>query len=386
MCAKKLSIAIVGAGIGGMATAATLRQIGMDVHVYEQAPRFLRIGAGIQMMPNSMKVLRRIGVEDKVLATSFKPYSHLNRKWDTGEVIRELPMPESLFGAPYLCMHRADLHGALAAVVPEEIVHLGKKLVGLEQSARQVTLTFADGTRAEADAVVGADGVHSVAREILIGADEPIHKGRIAYRSIFSAALLNGMDIGPSRTKWWGIDRHIVIYYTNADCSELYFVTSVPEPAEWLTRESWSAKGDVKELRKAYEGFHADVCAVLGACPDCHKWAILEREPLARWSDGRVVLLGDAAHPMTPYMAQGGATAIEDAAVLARCLTESEGEDIPGAFQRFEAHRKPRTSRIQAISSANTWMKGGDEDTSWLYGYDAWTVPLTPSEPFVKAI
>jgi salicylate hydroxylase/6-hydroxynicotinate 3-monooxygenase len=116
--------------------------------------------------------------------------------------------------------------------------------------------------------------------------------------------LLKGMDIGPSRTKWWGIDRHIVIYYTNADCSELYFVTSVPEPAEWVTRESWSAKGDVKELRKAYEGFHPDVRAVLEACPDCHKWAILEREPLERWSEGRVVLLGDAAHPMTPYMAE----------------------------------------------------------------------------------
>ncbi len=384
MGAKKPSIAIVGAGIGGMAAAATLRQIGIDVCVYEQAPRFMRIGAGIQMMPNSMKVLRRIGVEERVLATSFKPYSHLNRKWDSGEVIRELPMPESLFGAPYLCMHRADLHRALAEVVPEEIVHLDKKLVGLEQRDGQVTLAFADGSRAHADAVIGADGVHSVVREIIIGADEPIHKGRIAYRSIFSRDLLKEMDIGPSRTKWWGTDRHIVIYYTNADCSELYFVTSVPEPAEWVTRESWSAKGDVKELRKAYEGFHPDVRAVLEACPDCHKWAILEREPLSHWSDGRVALLGDACHPMTPYMAQGGATAIEDAAVLARCLADAGGEDFSGAFRRFEANRKPRTSRIQAISSANTWMKGGDEDTSWLYGYDAWNVPLTPADPNVK--
>ena len=137
-------------------------------------------------------------------------------------------------------------------------------------------------------------------------------------------------------------------------------MTSVPEPVEWLTRESWSAKGDVRELRAAYAGFHPDVRAVLDACPDCHKWAILEREPLARWSDGRVVLLGDACHPMTPYMAQGGATAIEDAAVLARCLAASAGEDIAGAFARYEAHRKPRTSRIQAISSANTWLPGGE--------------------------
>jgi 2-polyprenyl-6-methoxyphenol hydroxylase-like FAD-dependent oxidoreductase len=378
------SIAIVGAGMGGLAAAATLRQAGIEVKVYEQAPQFERIGAGIQMMPNSMKVLRRIGVEERVRNISFEPYSHLNREWDTGKVVRELPMPESLFGAPYLCMHRADLHSGLVSVLPREIIQLNKKLVGLEQSSRQVTLAFADGTRAQADAVVAADGVHSLVREIIIGPDMPLHKGRIAYRAIFPAALLNGFDIGRSRTKWWGPDRHIVIYYTRADRSELYFVTSVPEPAEWLTRESWSAKGDVKELRQAYEGFHSDVRKVLEACPDCHKWAILEREPLPRWSDGRVALLGDACHPMTPYMAQGAATAIEDAAVLARCLKEVDGEDIEGAFQRYEGHRKPRTSRIQAISSANTWMKGGDDDTSWLYGYDAWNVPLTPTESFAR--
>src|ERR1700730_4967545 len=157
MSGKKLSIAIVGAGIGGMTAAAALRRTGIDVRVYEQVPHFARIGAGIQMMPNSMKVLRRIGVEEKVLAASFKPYSHLNRKWDTGEVMRELPMPESLFGASYLCMHRADLHNALAAVVTEDIIHLDKKLMGLEQRAGQVTLAFADGTRAHADAVIGAD-------------------------------------------------------------------------------------------------------------------------------------------------------------------------------------------------------------------------------------
>jgi 2-polyprenyl-6-methoxyphenol hydroxylase-like FAD-dependent oxidoreductase len=373
---KKASLAIVGAGMGGLAAAATLRQAGFDVRVYEQAPAFARIGAGVQMMPNSMKVLRGIGVEGPLRRVAFQPYSHLNREWDTGRVIRELPMPEDLFGAPYLCMHRADLHDTLCAAVPPEIIHLDKKLVGLEQRSSGIELRFADGTRARADGVIGADGVHSVVRDIIIGPDMPIHGGRIAYRSVFSRALLNGFDIGPSRTKWWGPDRHIVIYYVNAARTELYFVTSVPEPAEWLTRESWSAMGDVRELRKAYEDFHHDVRAVLEACPDCHKWAILDRDPLPRWSDGRVVLLGDACHPMTPYMAQGAATAIEDAAVLARCLQETE--DFGGAFQRYEAHRKPRTSRIQAISRANTWMKGGDDDTTWLYGYDAWNVPLNP--------
>jgi len=386
MSAKKLTFAIVGAGMGGLTVAATLRRAGFDAQVYEQAARFEHVGAGIQMMPNSMKVLRRIGVEERLRPVAFEPYSHLNREWDTGRVMRDLPMPESLFDAPYLCMHRAVLHAALASVVPEEAVHLNKKLVGLDQSSSKVTLTFTDGTRAQADAVIGADGVHSLVREIIIGPDAPIHKGRIAYRAVFPSALLQGCDIGPSRTKWWGTDRHIVIYYTTATRSEVYFVTSVPEPAEWLTRESWSAKGDVKELRQEYEGFHPDVRAVLEACPDCHKWAILEREPLPRWSDGRVVLLGDACHPMTPYMAQGAATAIEDAAILVRCLEAVQGQDIPGAFQRYEAHRKPRTSRIQAISSANTWMKGGDADTSWLYGYDAWNVPLATMEPDIQAV
>jgi 2-polyprenyl-6-methoxyphenol hydroxylase-like FAD-dependent oxidoreductase len=377
MSRKKATLAIVGAGMGGLAAAATLRQAGFDVHVYEQAQAFERVGAGIQLMPNSMKVLRGIGVEAPLRRVAFQPYSHLNREFDTGRVMRELPMPEDMFGAPYLCMHRADLHNALLGAVPAETIHLDKKLVGLDQRGACVELRFADGTRAQGDAVVGADGVHSAVRDMIIGPDMPIHGGRIAYRSVFPSALMHGLDVGASRTKWWGPDRHIVIYYVNTARSEVYFVTSVPEPAEWMTRESWSAKGDVTELRKAYEGFHHDVRSVLEACPDCHKWAILDRDPLPRWSDGGVVLLGDACHPMTPYMAQGAATAIEDAAVLARCVAEVEGEDMQGAFQRYEAHRKPRTSRIQAISRANTWMKGGADDTSWLYGYDAWQVPLT---------
>jgi salicylate hydroxylase/6-hydroxynicotinate 3-monooxygenase len=377
MSRTKLSIAIVGGGIGGLTAAAALRLVGFEVRVYEQAVRFARIGAGIQMMPNSMKVLRRLGIDARVQRASFAPYSHLNRAWDTGEILRELPMPESLFGAPYLCMHRGDLHEALASLLPNDVFHLGKKLVGLDERARRVTLRFEDGSRAQADAVIGADGVHSIVREAIVGPDMPLHKGRIAYRSVFPAARMGGFDAGPSRTKWWGTDRHIVIYYTRPDRSEIYFVTSVPEPAEWMTRESWSARGDVQALRAAYDGFHRDVRAVLAACPDCHKWAILEREPLPRWSDGHIVLLGDAAHPMTPYMAQGAATSIEDAAVLARCLAEVDGDDIAGAFRRYEAHRKPRTSVVQAISSANTWMRderGGD--TSWLYGYDAWTAAL----------
>ncbi|MEI7926674.1 MAG: FAD-dependent monooxygenase, partial [Chloroflexota bacterium] len=153
---RGISVAIVGAGMGGLAAASTLRSIGLDVQVYEQASQFSRIGAGIQMLPNSMKVLRRIGVEDRVRGFAFAPKSHLNREY-TGETLIELPMPEERYGAPYLCMHRADLHSALADVLPADIIHRGKKLVSLEQDERQVTLSFADGTTAQADFVIAAD-------------------------------------------------------------------------------------------------------------------------------------------------------------------------------------------------------------------------------------
>src|SRR5215831_19800433 len=147
MSRTKLSIAIVGGGIGGLTAAAALRLVGFEARVYEQAPRFARIGAGIQMMPNSMKVLHRLGIDARVRGQSFAPYSHLNRAWDTGEVMRELPMPESLFGAPYLCMHRGDLHEALLSGLPEEVIHGGRTLVGLDERGGRVTLAFEDGAR-----------------------------------------------------------------------------------------------------------------------------------------------------------------------------------------------------------------------------------------------
>jgi 6-hydroxynicotinate 3-monooxygenase len=372
-----LSVAIVGAGMGGLTAAATLARAGIDVQVYEQATQFTRIGAGIQMLPNSMKVLGELGLDAALRSFAFAPRSYLNRIGETGETFLDLPMSEERYGAPYLCMHRADLHETLTTLVPQERIHLGKKLVGLEQDGSKVRLAFADGSQAEADAVVGADGLHSTVREILFGPETPRFSGRVAYRAVYPAELLK-RDLGPVRTKWWGKDRHIVIYYTKQDRSEIYFVTSVPEPVEWLTQESWSAKGDVQELREAYVTFDEEVLDVLDACPDCHKWAILDRDPLARWSDGRVVLLGDACHPMTPYMAQGAATSMEDAAILARCMAATDGDDIEASFELYENHRKPRTSRIQAISSANAWLEPGQSgyNTDWLYGYNAWTARL----------
>jgi salicylate hydroxylase/6-hydroxynicotinate 3-monooxygenase len=375
MTAGRLSIAIVGAGIGGLAAAATLRRVGHDVHVYEQAQAFARVGAGIQQSPNSVKVLRGLGLEPKLRTLAFRPDAALNRQWDTGEVtwVRQIGDDiERKYGAPYFYMHRGDLHAALAEIVPAEIVHRSRKLAGLRQRKDRVALDFADGSSAEAELVVGADGVHSVVREILLGAEKPRFSGRVAYRTTYPASLLGGAEIDDA-AKWWGRDRHIVIYYVNPRRDELYFVTSTPEPD--FDVESWSAKGDLGMLREAYKDFHPKVRAVLDACPDVHKWALFERDPLPRWSVERVTLLGDACHPMTPYMAQGAGTAIEDAAVLTRCLEGVDAGGVAAALRRYEASRKPRTSRIQQISSLNDMQKIKAEIES-VYSYDAWSAPL----------
>jgi 6-hydroxynicotinate 3-monooxygenase len=372
-----LSVAVIGAGMGGLATAAALRRSGHEVTVYEQASRFLRLGAGIQIGCNAMHVLRGLGLEDRLRAEAFYPRSWNNKNWQTGEVRFDAlfgPTAEQRYGAPYLLAHRGDLHTALHSAVPDDVLRLGHTLVGLDdRGVDGVRLRFSNGAEAVADAVIAADGVHSMVRRELFGEDTANFTGRIAYRTVFPADLLGGYELDEC-TKWWGEDRHIVIYYVRPDRSEVYFVTSQPEPG--FTVESWSAKGDMDDLRAAFEGFHPQVQHVLKACPDVHKWALVDRDPLPEWSRGHVTLLGDACHPMTPYMAQGAAMAIEDAAVLARILgpvTDRAG--VPEVFRRFHATRSPRTSRIQLTSRKNTWLRD-PMDVDWVYSYNAWDAPL----------
>ena len=371
-----LNVAIVGAGMGGLAAAAALRLKGIDVTVYEQARHFTRLGAGIQIGCNAMQVLRGLGLEERLRGDTFYPRSWSNRDWKTGEVLFDItfgPSAEGKYGAPYLLAHRGDLHAALASAVPDEIVRLEHRLTGLEATASGgVRLSFANGHVAEADAAIGADGVNSIVRSILFGDGEPSFTGRIAYRTVYPARLLDGFEIG-NCTKWWGEDRHVVVYPVKPDRSEVYFVTSQPEPGFEI--ESWSARGDTAVLRAAFEGFHPEVQRVLGAAPDVHKRPLVERPPLDRWIEGNVALLGDACHPMTPYMAQGAAMAIEDAAILSRCLEGMDREGVPAALQRYQATRHERTARMQLTSRQNRWGKG-ETAVDWVYGYNAWEAPL----------
>ena len=372
--AAKLKVAIIGAGMGGLTAAAILARRGIDADIYEQAAEFTRIGSGIQMSPNAMKVLRAIGLEGQLRDIAFRPEHQLSRDWDTGHVNLDYPFgdtSEKRYGAPYLLMHRGDLHALLATAVPAERLHRGKKLVTLTHLDSGARLGFEDGSTVEADAVIAADGVHSFVREQMFGRENPTYSGRVAYRTTFPASLLKApID---DCTKWWGKDRHIVIYYTTRAKDEVYFVTSVPEPA-W-TQESWSLKASTDELRKAFVGFHPIVTDVLAVCPQVNKWAIFEREPMKSWTKGNVVLIGDACHPMTPYMAQGAATSMEDAAVLARCLEGVDCTGVHAAFKMFEAARKERTAQIQLVSHQNIWLHRSG-DTDWVFGYDAWKAPI----------
>ena len=379
MVAEKTSIAVIGAGIGGLTVAACLFRLGFSVEVYEQAPQFVPIGAGIQLTANAMKALAGLDLIEHLRGIGFIPGAFHSREWDTAKITNVLIMGKALeqrYGAPDLMIHRARLHSALAALVPPHCVHFGRKLVAIEHNESSATLMFANGCRVEALLVVGADGIHSMVREALFGVEQPRFTGRVAYRTTYPTALLNGLAID-ERAKWWGPDRHVVHYFTTASADEVYFIAVVPEPNFHV--ESWSTKGDKDTLLAAFAGCHPQLRAILAAAPELRKWALLERDPMPSWGTNSVVLLGDACHPMMPYMAQGAASAIEDAVVLARCLARVSWNEMPKALAVYAANRQERTARMLLTNRENTWLRF-ETDTDWVYDFDAWHTKLAGLE------
>jgi 6-hydroxynicotinate 3-monooxygenase len=354
-------------------------RLGFSVEVYEQAAQFAPVGAGIQLTANAMKALGPLGLTEHLRSIGFVPAAFHSHEWDTAKITNVLTMGKALeqrYGAPDLMIHRARLHSALAALIPRHRIHFGRKLVAIEQNSSTATLMFANGSRIEALLVVGADGVHSMVREALFGAEQPRFTGRVAYRTTYPTALLNGMAID-ERAKWWGLDRHVVHYFTTATKDEIYFIAVVPEP-DFLV-ESWSTKGDKEALLAAFAGCHPQLRAVLTAAPELRKWALVERDPMRSWGKNRIVLLGDACHPMMPYMAQGASSAIEDAVVLARCLAQVSRDEIPNALAVYATNRKGRTARMQLTNRENTWLRF-KTDTDWVYDFDAWRTELAGLE------
>jgi 6-hydroxynicotinate 3-monooxygenase len=370
---RKTRIAVVGAGLGGMTVAGFLQRGGFSVTVYEQAPAFSRIGAGIILSANVTKVLRRLGLERMVVDIGIKADCYISRAWDTGETMYKIEFDaesEARFGGPYANIHRGDLHAVLEKGVAPGSIAFNHRLVALDETRDAIGLVFDNGARVEADIVIGADGVNSKVREYLLGVESPRYIGMAAHRAIFPTAALRGFKI-PDCTKWWGPDRHILVYFMTSRRDEVYVIGVVPR-ARWESEAAWLPSSR-EELFEGFGDFHADLLRVLEATTDVTVWPIFDRERNDRWSGGRIVLLGDACHPMRPFMAAGGAMAIEDAAILSRCLAQFDQRDE--AYRWYEATRIDRVGDAQRISIENSWMRGAT-DTDWFYCYDPCTAPL----------
>jgi 6-hydroxynicotinate 3-monooxygenase len=372
---RRNRIAVVGAGLGGLTCAGFLQRQGFPVTVYEQAPAFSRIGAGIILSANVMKVLRRLGLERPLLDVGIRPDAFVSRASDTGATLHELSLDaesEARFGAPYINIHRGDLHGVLETALEPGTIAFDHCLTGLERKGDALELAFGNGARHRADIVVGADGITSKVRESLLGPEPPRFTGRVAHRAIFPTARLGGATIRDC-TKWWGPDRHLLAYFMTTRRDEVYLMGSVPAAA-WESAET-SLPLPREAFVAAFAGFHPEIRRVIEAATEVTVMPICDRERNDCWSGGHIVLLGDACHPVRPYMAAGGAMAIEDAAILSRCLA-GIGEDDPAeAFRCYQATRIPRVARVQKISIDNTWLRGPTE-TDWFFGYDACTAPL----------
>jgi salicylate hydroxylase len=387
-----LQVAVIGGGIGGLSAGLAMSKAGCDVHVYEQAAKFGEIGAGIQISPNASRLLYRLGLKDAMDAWGVRPAGVHQRRWDDGRTLQRAPLGpavEAAFGAPYYHFHRGDLAALLAAALPGERAHCRHRLVGIEEKGARVIARFENGASAEADVLVGADGIHSRVRDLSFGPEKPRFTGCVAWRGLVPAERIAHLDIEVVSHLWMGPGGHCVHYWVSA--KRLMNVVCIVERGTW-TGESWTDKGRVADVLARYEGWHPIVRGLIGAFPETFIWALHDRTPLPNWTKGRVTLLGDACHPMLPMAAQGAAQAIEDGAALASLL-EAMPDDVLGALARYETVRKPRATRLQQVSAVNRtrfhlpdgpeqqkrdelMVTSGDRTfaaLNWLYEHDAAT-------------
>ncbi|MDB5953829.1 FAD-dependent monooxygenase [Ramlibacter sp.] len=351
----KQKILIAGAGLGGLVAALALLRDGHEVQVFEQAATLGEVGAGLQLSANATRVLSLIGIDDAVRAVASVPAGKQVRLWNTGQTWKLFDLGQQSiaeYGHPYYTLYRPDLHAVLVdavrALAPQALV-LGAKVAGFESSESGVTLALEDGRSFSGDLLVGADGVHSRVRQGLFGQDAPSFSGCMAWRGVIQATDLPEHLRAPIGTNWVGPGGHVIHYALRR--GELVNFVGVVERSDWKV-ESWTAAGSTEECARDFAGWNEDVQTLIRSIRQPYKWALMVREPMQQWSRGRVTLLGDAAHPTLPFLAQGACMAIEDGAMLARCLRETP--DPQHALRRFQDARVERTTRIVQGSAANT--------------------------------
>nr|BAH89433.1 salicylate 1-monooxygenase [uncultured bacterium] len=396
---NSLRIIIAGGGIGGMAAGLSLLRKGFDVRIFEQAPALTEVGAGVQISPNGSRALDALGAFERLKVLSCTPETKQFRHWKTG---RSWPLFDlgdvaiAKYGYPYLTVYRPDLLDALAqgvrAIDPDAIA-LGTKAVGLDQDEKGVRLTFENGETAQGDILIGADGVRSRIRECLWGGDNPGFSGMVAWRGVIPMESLPEHLRKMVGNTWVGPGGHVVNYPLRGG-KIMNFVGTI-ERDDWQV-ESWSTLGTAEECSRDFAGWHDDIHIMIGKAPSLLKWALMGRDPMSKWTKGRVTLVGDACHPTLPFLAQGAVMSIEDGVVLGRCLAAAA--DPLEALVTYENARIARTSRMVLGARDNTrrfhnpeleteesadaymqreWSREPIKDRyDWLYSYDAEKVAL----------
>lgn len=337
------NILIVGAGIGGLAAAIALQRAGAKVRIFEQAAQLGEVGAGLSISPNGALGLKSLGVFDEFRAVAYAPDYQVVRQYKTGRVLATVTRGERLeenHGERYYVVHRADLHGVLADAVrahDSDAIVTGRRFVDLEQDASGVAIRFEDGSWERGDAVIGADGVRSRVRSTLFGAEEVRFTGYIAWRGLVPMNQVPIDALDPPSQVWIG-PGHMINRYPVSGGKLLNFV-AFAERSGW-EEEGWNIPASKAELAAEFAGWHPHVTRIIEATPEAKlfKWALCARSPLMRWVRGRAALLGDAAHPLLPYLGQGAVMAIEDAVLLGRAMHDSE--DLAQGLARYEADRK----------------------------------------------
>jgi 2-polyprenyl-6-methoxyphenol hydroxylase-like FAD-dependent oxidoreductase len=378
-----LRIVVVGGGIGGLTAALALRARGLNATVFEQAEVLREIGAGVSIHPNAARLLKRIGLDDQ-LRKIGSPISGITLRTSQGNAITTPAGPATpAFGDQGYNVHRADFLNLLFAALPKGTVALGHRCIQLREDGGRVHLSFANGTSADADVVIGADGIRSVVQRGIGLHSRPTSEGIMAYRGLIPAERLAWADDLKDPALWLGSGRSFLLYPV-AGGRLINMVAFVPTDTE--SEESWSAPGDLKALAREYAGWDKPVQDTINSLDETFRWGIYDRAPLPYWSTSRITLMGDAAHPMVPHVGQGAGQSIEDAITLAVLLEGCTAVDVAGRLKLYEALRLARTGRVQALARAagklyrsehenpskkaerlREWMAQG----KWVYEHDA---------------